>query len=107
ETIDEYRSRFPDGALAQEASLSAVEARLALGDEPGALREMDSFLERWAGSERAAEVRWLRASLLASRGECSADLQSLSAQGPRADDASFTLASCIRKRGEIEKARAL
>ena len=105
--IDEYRRRFPDGPLAQETSLNAIEARLVLGDEIEALREMDSFLDRWAGSERATEVRWLRAQLLAGRGQCSADLEALAAQGPRADEASFALASCVRKSGEVERARAL
>ncbi len=109
EALDEYRRRFPDGPLALEASLSAVEARLALGDEGAALREMDAFLARWGASERAPEVRWLRASLLAGRGDCAAaleDLQALAAQGPRADDASFALASCVRRAGDVERARA-
>ena len=44
--------------------------RLQPEEGPDALREMNSFLDRWAGSERAPEIRWLRASLLAARGEC-------------------------------------
>jgi TolA-binding protein len=109
DALDDYRRRFPDGALALEASLSALEARLALGQDEAALREMDAFLARWPASERAAEVRWLRASLLAGKGDCAgvlADLQALAAQGPRADDASFVLASCIRRGGNVEAARA-
>ena len=62
EAIDEYRRRFPDGALAQEAALTAIEARLSLGQEAQAAREMDAFLARYPDSERAAEVRRLRAA---------------------------------------------
>ncbi|MGZ6144355.1 MAG: hypothetical protein ACXWLM_13520, partial [Myxococcales bacterium] len=54
--------RFPDGALAQEAALTAIEARLSLGQESRAVEEMDAFLARYPDSERAAEVRRLRAA---------------------------------------------
>lgn len=60
EAIDEYRRRYPDGALAQEAALTAIEARLALGQRTEADREIDAFLARYPNSERAAEVRRLR-----------------------------------------------
>jgi hypothetical protein len=63
QAVDEYRRRFPAGPLLQEAALTAIEARLAIGEEEGALREMDSFLARFGDSERAGEVRSLRASL--------------------------------------------
>jgi hypothetical protein len=62
--LDEYRRRFPAGLLTEEVALTAVEARLAAGDERAALQEMDAFLLGFGGSERAAEVRELRGSLL-------------------------------------------
>jgi Outer membrane lipoprotein len=61
--VDDYRRRFPEGALAQEAALSAIEARLALQQEAEAVAEMDAFLARYPQSERAPEVRRLRESL--------------------------------------------
>jgi ferric-dicitrate binding protein FerR (iron transport regulator)/outer membrane protein assembly factor BamD (BamD/ComL family) len=108
--IDEHRRRFPNGALAQEAALTAVELRLSLGgpSEP-ALHEMDAFLARFGQGERAPEVRWLRASLLVERGDCGRarpDLLSLAAAGPRAEPAVFALASCARAAGELDEARA-
>jgi hypothetical protein len=107
--LDDYGRRYPAGALALEASLSAIEARLSIGDDAHALPAMDAFLERFAGSERAPEVRWLRASLRAQNGHCAAakpDLEALAAGSTRAADAVFALASCARKAGDIDGARA-
>lgn len=107
--FEEHARRFPAGALSLESSLSAVEARLSLGQDEPALREMDSFLGRHGQSERAADVRWLRASLLQSRGDCRRalpDLRALSADGSRAADALFLLATCARSGGDLAEARA-
>jgi TolA-binding protein len=71
---------------------------------------MDDFLGRFGESERAADVRWLRASLLIDRGECataSGDLRALAiGVTPRAADGLFALASCARAAGAIVEARA-
>jgi len=99
QALVEYRRRFPEGPLAQEAALSAIEARLALDQEEPALREMDAFLTRFGGSERAGEVRFLRASLRLRRGSCAAaepDVRALLADPPRGDDALFGLAACAQ-----------
>ena len=107
--LDEYQRRFPHGALSLEAALTAVEARVALGGGEPALRAMDDFLGRFGSSERAPDVRWLRASLLADRGECARaipDLRALAAAGAHAGDAVFALASCARGSGDLPEARA-
>ena len=94
---DEYRQRFPTGALAQEAALTGIEARVSLGQSTAALESIDDFLQRYATSERALEVRWLRASLQVQRGACreaEADLRALSVDARHGDDAAFALAGC-------------
>jgi hypothetical protein len=70
---------------------------------------MDAFLGRYGQSERAPEVRWLRASLLSSRGDCAKarrDLEDLAAAGPRAEAATFQLATCARASGDLAQAKA-
>jgi TolA-binding protein len=110
--FEEHARRFPAGTLALESSLSAVEARVSLGQDEPALREMDAFLGRYGQSERAADVRWLRASLLQSRGDCRRalpDLRALAAPASatgRADDALFLLATCARSAGDLAEAKA-
>lgn len=107
--FDEHARRFPEGALALEARLTAVEARLSLGQDEPALREMDSFLARYGQSERALDVRWLRASLLQGRGDCRRalpDLRALSEEGPRSEGALFLLATCARSGGDLAEAKA-
>lgn len=104
----EAQRRFPAGALALEAALTAVEVRLALGGGEPALREMDRFLLRFGDSERADEVRWLRASLLLERGACARarpDLEALAHDAERGDDAQFALASCARRSGDLARGR--
>jgi TolA-binding protein len=106
--FEEHARRFPSGALALESSLSAVEARVSLGQDEPALREMDAFLGRYGQSERAADVRWLRASLLQARGDCRRalpDLRTLSGSGSRAEGALFLLATCARSSGDLAEAR--
>jgi outer membrane protein assembly factor BamD (BamD/ComL family) len=107
--LAEYERRYPQGTLAREAALTAVEAHLSLGGGEPALRAMDSFLARFGESERAPDVRWLRASLLVDRGECAQaapDLEALALAGAHADGALFALASCSRAAGQLDQARA-
>ena len=54
---------YPGGPLAEEVALTAVEARMALKDDAASLREIDHFLQAFPQSDRADEVRALRASL--------------------------------------------
>jgi hypothetical protein len=108
QAFGEHDRRFPQGALSLESSLSAVEARVALGQGEPALREMGSFLQRFGTSERAADVRWLRASLYQGRGDCRRalpDLEALARGSSRAGDAIFLLATCARSEGDLAGAR--
>ncbi len=80
----------------------------SVNDDAASLQEMDGYLQRFGSSERAGEVRWLRASLLVRRGECERarpDLLSLEGDPLRGDDAAFALASCSSgpHRGEREQ----
>ena len=109
--FEEHARRFPAGALSLESSLSAVEARVSLGQDEPALREMESVLGRYGQSERAPDVRWLRASLLQSRGDCRRalpDLRAVSAPSSgtsHAEGALFLLATCARSAGDLAEAR--
>ena len=44
-TLDEYAGWFPHGALAPEASVLRIEALVAAGDRPAAMRAAQSFLQ--------------------------------------------------------------
>ena len=106
--LAEHQRRFAGGALALESSLTAIEARLQLGQDEPALREIDGFLARYGESERATEVRWLRASLLQSRGDCAGaapELRLLAREGARAEEALFLLAGCARQSGDAAEER--
>ncbi|HUJ28574.1 MAG TPA: hypothetical protein VLW85_21275 [Myxococcales bacterium] len=99
QSLLEYRRRFPSGPLEQEVALTSIEARLALHQPDGALADMNAFLDRYGQSERAGEVRWLRASLRLRRGECAAarpDVSLLLPDPRRGDDAAFALAACAQ-----------
>lgn len=99
QSLLEYRRRYPSGPLDQEVALTSIEARLALDQQDGALRDMDAYLGSYGRSERAGEVRWLRASLHLRRGECAAarpDVEQLLTDPRRGDDAAFALAACAQ-----------
>jgi hypothetical protein len=59
-SFDEAERRFPNGSLAQERSLSALEAAVALERWAEVQRRADEFLSRFPSSERAREVRAVR-----------------------------------------------
>jgi hypothetical protein len=60
--IDAYESRFPRGALRDEAEVLRVEALLAAGDRVAAGRASDRFLAAHPDSPHAARVRALMGS---------------------------------------------
>jgi outer membrane protein assembly factor BamD (BamD/ComL family) len=108
-SLEEQRTRFPESPLAQEAALSAIDARLALGEDTASLREMDAFLAQFPSSERAGEVRWLRARLALRRGDCGSareDLTALVAVGAYSGEALLAQALCARRAGDEPAARA-
>lgn len=104
----EYRRRYPNGALAPEVSLSAIEVELKLGAADAALQEMDSFLSAFPTSERRHEVRFVRATVRRDRGDCAGAsddyLQLL--ETARADDALYFAAVCEQQLGKDAAARA-
>jgi hypothetical protein len=57
--LDDYQSRFPRGALAEEAEVLRVEALLAEGDRASAARAGARFLAAHPESPHAARVRSL------------------------------------------------
>lgn len=67
-SFDEGDSRFPTGTLGPERALSALEATVALTRWPEAVRRADVFLSHFPASERADEVRGVKASALHAQG---------------------------------------
>jgi hypothetical protein len=61
-SFDEGDARFPDGTLAIERSLSALEAAVAARQWDLAVQRADRFLARFPGQERSAEVLHVRQS---------------------------------------------
>ncbi len=57
--LDDYESRFPRGALVEEAEVLRVESLLAQGDKSGAARVGGRFLAAHPDSPHAARVRTL------------------------------------------------
>jgi hypothetical protein len=109
DALEQARSRYPANPLAQEVALSAIDARLAVGHDDATLSEMDLFLEKYSSSERAAEVRWLRASLEVRAGDCQAagsDLSLLARDPVQGANALLGEAVCARRRGDESSARA-
>jgi outer membrane protein assembly factor BamD (BamD/ComL family) len=106
----EYRSRFPAGALAQEADLAILEVRLRLGPSSNALRAAGRFLEHWPASEHAAEVTAIRGVLRQRGGDCAGALgdfdRALAARvsAGRREEALFGRASCLEAAGRTADA---
>ena len=59
--IERYHREFPDGALAPDAEVVALEAVAAKRDQPETARRAALFLSRYPGDPHAARVRWLAA----------------------------------------------
>jgi hypothetical protein len=61
--LEEHDRRFPDGVLAQEASVLGIAARVGIGDREGAETRARQFLDRHGDEILAARVR----SIIAAR----------------------------------------
>jgi len=57
--IERYHRDFPDGALAPDADVVALEAVAAKRDRPEAARRAALFLSRYPGDPHTARVKWL------------------------------------------------
>jgi hypothetical protein len=109
-TLDEYRSRFPRGTLAREASVARVETLLALGRRQEALALLD--VTPLGSLPRSNELGMLHAELLAEAGRCREALPLLEAElaaaGPRAtsERALYGRGHCRASLGDAQGARA-
>jgi hypothetical protein len=107
DAVVRYRARFPQGVLASEVTLAAVEAHRSVGHTAEALTE----LERLSSDPLRGELAVLRAELRAELGQCAdarrelaASLDSLpAALRPRA---LFTDATCAATLGARDDAVA-
>jgi TolA-binding protein len=61
--LDDYRTRFPRGALAPEAQVLRIESLDASGDQAGARRLAAAFLRQHPDSPLAARIRKIAASV--------------------------------------------
>ena len=110
DTLEQYRTSFPDGRLRAEAGLIRVEALLALEDRAAALRLLDGDAALGQGP-RARELLVLRGELRASANRCAevvGDLgRSLSATPQDAVDerALFARASCLSRLHQFDADR--
>ncbi|MHB8416574.1 MAG: outer membrane protein assembly factor BamD [Myxococcales bacterium] len=106
ELFDEYRSRYPHGALEQEAGLSIIEAELARGKLGRARPEMDRFLTEHPESERAEEVHLLRGNVLRESRQCAAAIADyrLCKDPKLGDDALYFTAWCEKRLGRAQAA---
>ncbi|MHB8419277.1 MAG: tetratricopeptide repeat protein [Myxococcales bacterium] len=91
--LADYRARYPDGALRGEADAAEIEADLRLGRDAAALQRLDGLATRGLDDlPRAAELRVLRAELLARAGRGGEALSAFEAL------AAATLPSQLRER---------
>ena len=56
---DQYRSDYPNGELAPEAEVVAIEALAARADQPALAARAARFLARCPSDPHAARVKWL------------------------------------------------
>jgi hypothetical protein len=61
--VDRYHVDYPDGALAPDADVVALEAAAAKRDRDDVARRAQRFLSRYPNDPHAARVRWLAAHL--------------------------------------------
>lgn len=111
-SLDDYRRRFPAGALRNEERLARIDALLSLRREGDALHEIERFepddLERLP---RGPELRVLRAELLQRAGRCAeavAGFDEVLGAGVSAkveERALFGRAACRAARGDAAGAR--
>jgi len=62
----EERARFPEGLLKREAQASIIDALMLLGEDAQARAEVDAYLREAPDGLRAAEMHFVRGTLLAA-----------------------------------------
>jgi tetratricopeptide (TPR) repeat protein len=108
--LENYRERFPSGALRHEADIAHAVLLARLGRSSEALAETERLLESPQGRERAFELRLLRGNIyrkglgntaLAAREYATAE------NLERANsEATYLLGSCLDELGDAEGAKA-
>jgi TolA-binding protein len=105
----EQRRRFPRGSLRPDVDLFLVESLLASSRLDEAAREIEAFLALHPRSERADEVRLLRAHIAREKGDCRRARRDYDPLATRADrvgeQASYFSAYCLRELGDLAGAR--
>ena len=101
-----YEQEYPQGSLAQEVELSAIELELDASDLTASLAQMNRFLEAHPDSERAPEVHLLRGNVFRRRGDCQSALREYrqSAGDGRDDDSLYYTAYCQQTLGQSDDA---
>jgi hypothetical protein len=106
DTWGRYRQQHPRGLLRPEADISVIEALTRVGDQPRALAEARSFLDRHPASERRAEVARVAGDIQRRRGDCRSAIgfYDIAARArpntPDVDDATFHRAACLAWLGD-------
>jgi outer membrane protein assembly factor BamD (BamD/ComL family) len=106
--FEEYRQRFPEAPLIQEAWFSLIEAHLMKFSYSEALRESEAFLRRFPESERRSRVQLLAANVERELGDCHSAVARYDALieggGAEADDAAYFAALCAERGGHQRQA---
>jgi tetratricopeptide (TPR) repeat protein len=109
--FEEYRRRFPDGALRQKVDHMTIESLVALRLPERALAEIARFLRVYPSSGRRLDIELLRAHAYRGSGLARLALKEydeivLAVPGtPAADDADYFAAECELSLGRPEVAR--
>jgi hypothetical protein len=104
EALEQYRARFPHGALRAEIEVSLVELLPKLGRYREALAESERLLAMPGGKERAAELRYLRGNIyregLKDYGDAAAEYAAAARdRGVTGDDAEYLRAVSLEDAG--------
>jgi hypothetical protein len=106
--LDEYRARWPKGALRPEAEVARVDALLSLGRRGEALAALEAV--NVGGLPRARELGVVRGELRAEAGRCKEAVRDFDAAAKSGDAlgerALWGRAACRARLGDREGARA-
>jgi TolA-binding protein len=110
EAVQRYEhllSTHPSGVFGQEARLDVIECAMQLGKWDKASYHIDVFLDAYPGSERTAEVHFLRAEVARRGHDCAAaipDYDAALSSPRRVGDAMFFKAWCLLSHEKADEA---
>ena len=92
----EVLRRFPSGTYDQEARIGLIDTLVAMKKTRRALAEVEKFVAWHPGSERKAELMYVRGQIARAEGNCARALPSFEAalRGRRGPDALYFKAWC-------------